>query len=249
MLLKNSEKPHLALVIPVLNEAKNILPVFKEISDFKNLFPPFEILVVDDGSQDESLAFLQEARRRYKLPMRIFKHPIPLGKSAALYTAISQAEAFWIATMDADGQDNPLFIPEFLKQAEILLKKGLSPMIVGERIKRRDYFSRRLATKIANKIRSTLLKDNCSDTAAPIKVFSKSFFLSLPQFEGLHRFLPAFMKMKKGHVEMMPVIHRPRLHGKSKYTNISRAFLGFFDLLGVYWFLKRNRNNRFFKEY
>ncbi|QCE35440.1 glycosyltransferase family 2 protein [Acetobacteraceae bacterium] len=238
----------LSLILPALNEGRNIFPVFEEIASIHQKFPFLEILVVDDGSSDQTLFTLKKARKVLNLPIRIFSHPKSLGKSASLYTAISQAKSHWIATMDADGQDDPAFIPVLFKKALSLSKEGKDPLVIGIRQKREDKLSRRFATRIANRVRSFLLKDHCSDTAAPLKVFSKDVFLSLPQFEGMHRFLPAFMKMRKGSVCMIPIIHRSRLFGHSKYTNYSRALIGIVDLLGVYWLSKRYRHI-FFSEH
>lgn len=233
-------QPELALVITVLNEENNILPVCKEISLYLSELPSLEIIIIDDGSSDKTLSKLLEARKLY-FPnnLRILKHKKCYGKSIALRTAITHARAPWIVTMDGDGQDNPAIIPKLYHHALNAQEKGLLPLIVGIRKRRQDKLSRRLATKFANKLRLIFLKDGCPDTGAPLKLFKRELFLSIPHFEGMHRFLPALLGHYGASLICIETTHRARLHGHSKYTNFNRALVGIRDLLGVMWLLNR----------
>lgn len=240
--------PALSIVVTVLNEADNILPVCRELQTVLSSLPETEIIFVDDGSTDHTMERLFEARRDYLPNLRIFSHPCCFGKSASLRTAISQASSPWIATMDGDGQDDPKAIAILYKTALDAAEKGKIPLIVGTRRKRHDPLSRRLATRFANGLRRWFLQDNCPDTGAPLKIFLRHKFLELPQFEGLHRFLPALMKNYGATLYCITVKHRSRLHGHSKYTNFNRALVGIRDLLGVKWLQKRTRYIKTFTE-
>ncbi|MCX5618318.1 glycosyltransferase family 2 protein [Bombella sp. TMW 2.2543] len=241
MTASKSHSPLLAVVVSVLNEGDNILPVCTEIREALTALPPTEVIFVDDGSTDNTLQKLQEARNTILPQLRILIHPECLGKSTALRTAIRAARAPWIATMDGDGQDDPAFIQTMVNAIRGHENAPVGPLVVGIRHKRRDNLSRRLATRFANGLRQRLLKDDCPDTGGPLKLFQRDLFLSLPQFEGLHRFIPALMKSYGAPLICIETQHRARLHGQSKYTNLHRALVGIRDMLGVLWLQKRTR--------
>ncbi|MCX5616389.1 glycosyltransferase family 2 protein [Bombella sp. TMW 2.2559] len=241
MTASKMHSPLLAIVVSVLNEGENILPVCTEIRTALAALPPAEVIFVDDGSTDDTLQKLQEARRTILPELRILVHPDCLGKSTALRTAIRAARAPWIATMDGDGQDDPAFISTMFDAVQTYGNAPVQPLVVGIRRKRRDRLSRRLATRFANGLRQRLLKDNCPDTGGPLKLFQRDLFLALPQFEGLHRFIPALMKSYGAPLICLETRHRARLHGQSKYTNLHRALVGIRDMLGVLWLQKRTR--------
>jgi len=235
-----SDTPTLSIVIAVLDEAENIGPVCAELAPILALLPPCEIIFVDDGSRDDTCARLIAARGTV-LPAstRILSHDIRRGKSAALRTGIEAASGTWIATMDGDGQDDPMALVEMMAAA--LSATGRQPLVVGVRRKRQDTVSRRFATRFANGLRQRVLNDGCPDTGAPQKLFPRADFLRMPQFEGVHRFLPALLGTYGVPLVCIPVKHRNRLHGASKYTNFNRALVGIRDLLGVMWL--RNRTH------
>ncbi|CAI9120534.1 glycosyltransferase family 2 protein [Brytella acorum] len=227
----------LSIVVAVLNEAENILPVCGELASVLRSLPRTEVVFVDDGSTDRTVSSLEEARATVLPQLRILSHDRRLGKSAALRTGIEAANGHWIATLDGDGQDNPAALIDMLRQAQ---NAGLpEPLVVGVRLKRNDRLSRRLATRFANGLRRRLLRDGCPDTGAPMKIFARQAFLRLPQFEGLHRFLPALLGAYDAPLICVETKHRARLHGQSKYTNFNRALVGIRDLLGVMWLLSR----------
>lgn len=235
----------LSIVAAVLNEAENIRPVVTEIARAVEGLQPFEVIFVDDGSTDATLSELMACRD--VLPeLRVLSHDRRCGKSAALHTGIEAARGRWIATIDGDGQDDPTEIPAMLALAENA--NGAAPLVVGVRLKRHDNFSRRFATRFANGLRRKLLQDGCPDTGAPMKLFSREAFLRLPQFEGLHRFLPALLGSYGHPLLCKPVRHRARLHGSSKYTNWNRALVGLRDMIGVMWLQKRTVRPRRVKE-
>ncbi len=231
-----SAELRVSVVAAVLNEAENIRPVLTEIARALEGLGRFEVIFVDDGSTDATLSELLDCRD--VLPeLRVLSHDRRCGKSAALRTGIEAARAPWIATIDGDGQDDPTEIPAMLALAEGA--NGPAPLVVGVRLKRHDTLSRRFATRFANGLRERLLQDGCPDTGAPMKLFARDAFLRLPQFEGLHRFLPALLGSYGHPLLCKPVRHRARLHGRSKYTNWNRALVGLRDMVGVMWLQKR----------
>lgn len=235
--------PVLSIVLTVLNERENIIPVCQELASVLPNLPDCEIVFVDDGSVDGTLEKLIQARQTISglQGLRVLRHKRRCGKSGALRTGIKNAKGRWIATIDGDGQDDPSEIPELFALGLSGQKAGRAPLVVGTRLKRRDTIWRRLATRFANGLRQRILADECPDTGAPMKVFLREDFLNLPQFEGLHRFLPALMKTYRVPLVCKPVRHRSRLHGESKYTNLGRAIVGVRDLLGVVWLRNRTR--------
>ncbi len=227
----------LSIVVAVLNEADNILPVCREIASVLSKLPEAEVIFVNDGSCDHTLDQLIKVKKDILPELIILSHSKCCGKSAALLTAIKVANGEWIATLDGDGQDDP---NDIVAMWDVKQKyQGRSPLVVGVRLKRNDNLSRRFATRFANGLRCFLLSDGCPDTGAPMKLFTKKDFLVLPQFEGVHRFLPALFTHYGVPLLCYPVHHRQRLNGFSKYTNFNRALVGVRDLLGVMWLLNR----------
>jgi glycosyltransferase involved in cell wall biosynthesis len=230
--------PRFSIVVAVFNEADNVAPVTAEIMQAAFPLGPFELIYVDDGSNDETPERLRVLRARHGA-IRVLRHDRRCGKSAALVTGIGAARAPWIVTMDGDGQDDAAEIPRLLEAAWAAGEP--SPLVAGIRTTRRDRRSRRLATKFANGLRQKLLRDDCPDTACGFKAFRRDVFLRLPSFEGMHRFLPALFQTLGHPLVCVPVNHRPRLAGQSKYTNLGRAVVGVADMLGVIWLRRRTR--------
>ena len=230
--------PDLSVVVPVFNEQGNIPPLLAEIVAALRGRIDFEIVYVDDASKDDSLALLTNAKATCP-ELRVLRHLSQSGQSTALRTGVKAARGTWIATLDGDGQNDPADIPK------LLAMRGESPdaikLYAGWRVNRQDSGSKRWASKWANAIRSRLLRDDTPDTGCGIKLFERAAFLDLPYFDHMHRYLPALMQRAGWRVLSVPVNHRVRGTGVSKYNNLNRALVGISDLRGVGWLIRRSK--------
>ncbi|HKQ84636.1 MAG TPA: glycosyltransferase family 2 protein [Steroidobacteraceae bacterium] len=226
--------PSLSVVIPVCNEADNVLPLGLEIQAAlaqRN----YEIIFVDDGSTDGTGARVLELRRQVP-QVRLLRHSRRSGQSIALCTGVRAARAAWVATLDGDGQNDPADIPALIGAME----QGADlKLIMGQRKSRQDSWVRRMSSRIANGVRVRLLHDDTPDTGCGIKLFHRHTFLELPVFNHMHRFLPALFQRAGGRVISVPVRHRPRTRGQSKYGIGNRLWVGIVDLFGVRWLIRR----------
>lgn len=235
--------PQLSVVVPVFNEQDNIAPLVAEIvAALRGRTPTdggdFEIVYVDDHSRDDTFATLQ--RLKADTPeLRVLRHATRSGQSTAIRNGVKAARGAWIATLDGDGQNDPADIPKLLAQraqatAEVRL-------FAGWRVNRQDSGSKRWASKWANAIRSRILRDDTPDTGCGIKLFEREAFLELPSFDHMHRYLPALMQRAGWKTVSVPVNHRHRTTGVSKYNNLNRALVGISDLRGVAWLIRRGK--------
>ena len=227
----------LAVVIPAFNEAGNIGLLIQEVVA---AIPPAllrEIVVVDDGSEDETGREI-DAMHSLVPQVRAVRHDRRSGQSAALRTGVRIATAPLVATLDGDGQNDPHDIPALLAALEAASPDGIA-LAGGIRTKRRAESSKRIASKAANWLRDAILADGCPDTGCGLKVFRRDVFLDLPYFSGMHRYLPALVQAYGFGAVYVPVNDRPRRAGVSKYTNLGRALIGVYDLIGVRWLIKR----------
>ena len=229
----------LSVVIPVKNEAGNIAPLVAEIAAALDGLAAYEIVYVDDGSDDATGGEIR--RLQAGLPqLRLVRHARSCGQSAAIRSGVKAARGRWIATLDGDGQNDPADIPALWRIVQG--SSGDSPpplLIAGLRARRRDSWSKRQASRIANRVRSRLLCDDTPDTGCGLKLFPRVLFLDLPYFDHMHRFLPALVLREGGTVRSVPVNHRPRQRGASKYGVLDRLGVGIVDLLGVMWLRRR----------
>ena len=227
----------LSVVIPVRNEAGNIAPLVSEIGAALDGLLDYEIVYVDDGSGDttavEIRALMVAAPR-----LRLVQHGDSCGQSAAIRSGVKAARGVWIATLDGDGQNDPADIPALWRIAQ---DAPASPplLIAGQRAHRQDSWSKRRASRIANAVRRRLLHDDTPDTGCGLKLLRRELFLDLPYFDHMHRFLPALVLRQGGAVRSVPVNHRARQRGQSKYGVLDRLWVGVTDLLGVLWLRRR----------
>ncbi len=228
----------LSVVVPVKNEAPNVEPLIREILAATDTLAACEIIYVDDGSTDATLVELK--RLAETVPqLRILRHHESCGQSTAITTGVLAASHAWIATLDGDGQNDPGDIPKLLQRLRKAAPVENLHMLAGWRANRRDTWFRRFSSRVANGVRSSLLKDATPDTGCGLKVFSRETFLRLPYFDHMHRFLPALVQRHGGRVESVVVNHRPRERGTSKYGLHNRLWVGIVDLFGVSWLMRR----------
>lgn len=226
----------LSVVVPVCNEAENVVPLAREIHAVLAAYQPSEMIFVDDGSTDGTAAALQAARAGGIGGLRVIRHEHRSGQSAAICTGVRAARAEWIATLDGDGQNDPADIPKLLAARQ---QDGELRLVNGNRTTRRDTWLRRLSSRIANGVRGWMLGDHTPDTGCGIKVFHRDTFLDLPRFDHMHRFLPALFQRAGAKMVSVPVSHRPRQRGVSKYGLHNRLWVGIVDLFGVMWLIRR----------
>ncbi|GAA6185669.1 MULTISPECIES: glycosyltransferase family 2 protein [Alteromonadaceae] len=230
----------ISVVIPAKNEQDNIIPLIEEIVAVLNRNNEFEIVYVDDGSDDNTYSNLCLAASSDYPQVKPIRHKYSVGQSKAIHTGVSFAKGKLIITLDADGQNDPADIPDLLKEAQ-KFPVGAHFCIAGYRKNRKDTAWKRMQSKIANNIRSRILRDNTPDTGCGLKIFPKSTFLQLPYFDHMHRFLPALVRRLGGKIVVVEVSHRDRQYGTSKYNMLGRLRVGIVDLLGVMWLQRRGK--------
>ena len=228
-----------SVVIPARDEADSIAELVKETHSVMGQHPDFEIVLVDDGSQDQTLENAARAARAVGCSLRAIRHEHSIGQSGALQTGVRKAQGTWIITMDGDGQNDPADMPALLERAATVTVEDFC--IAGHRRNRKDTSWKRFQSRLANRIRNTILHDGVPDTGCGMKLFPRSTFLKLPWFDHGHRFIPALVIAIGGQVQVVEVHHRERQQGVSKYSAWNRAWAGIVDLLGVVWLLHRTR--------
>lgn len=226
----------LSIIVPVFNEEQNLVPLLNEILVVLRGRLDFEIVYVDDASHDGTAQVLGQLALRIP-ELRAFSHARRSGQSAALWTGVNAARARWVVTLDGDGQNNPADIPTLLQHREAAPPEV--KLFAGWRTHRQDDAVRRLSSQIANRVRRRLLSDETPDTGCGIKLFERDAFLTLPRFQHMHRYLPALMRRDGWRCQSVPVSHRPRSAGQSKYGVWNRLWVGLADLMGVAWLARR----------
>lgn len=227
----------ISVVIPAKNEQDNIRHLIEEIVTVLTGKVEFEILCVDDGSTDLTYSCLAEGLFPQ---VRLIRHQKSAGQSTAIWSGVQHALGRWIVTMDADGQNDPADIPAMMQQA-----KGLSSnthfCIAGYRKNRKDTAWKRWQSKIANAVRSRLLKDETPDTGCGLKLLPRATFVLLPYFDHMHRYIPALVRRLGGQIVIVEVNHRERKFGTSNYNMWDRLGVGLVDMLGVMWLQRRSK--------
>ncbi len=230
--------PELSVVVPAHNEAKSLAPLIAEIRTALDGVADYEIVCVDDGSDDgtpERLAALAAEFPR----LTVVRHRERAGQSAATADGVRVARGAWIATLDGDGQNDPADIPRLLAVVRDPAAPPGLRLVIGDRRGRRDRLVKRLSGRIANAVRARVLGDATRDSGCGLKLFSRESFLAVPQFDHMHRFLPALFLRSGWQVASVPVNHRARRHGRSHYGVLDRLWIGIADLAGVSWLQRR----------
>jgi dolichol-phosphate mannosyltransferase len=235
--------PWLSLVVPLRNEAENVAFLTEAIAGVADRLGAFELVYVDDGSADATAARVAEAAARFPF-VRLVAHAAPAGQSAAIHSGVLLARGAAICTRDGDGQNPPAEIPRLLAGLDGHAFPSGVGLIAGQRVARRDSVWKRLGSRIANGIRSWMLRDGTRDTGCGLKLFRRDAFLALPYFDHMHRFLPALFARDGWGVVRVDVAHAPRHAGRSNYGNLARAAVGVHDLLGVAWLIRRRKKVR-----
>ncbi len=223
-----------SILIPAHNEQDSLPHLLKEISSVMHgLEGSFEIVVIDDGSTDSTFEILSNTIHEMS-QLRVLRLDSKSGQSAALCAGLKEAKGQLIITIDGDGQNNPEDIP--------ILIKALHghDCVTGYRVFRQDPWTKKLSSKIANAMRRFMLKDSIKDTGCSLKIFTAASIRSIPCFSGMHRLLPSLLIIYGFSVLEIPVTHRPRLSGTSKYSLFNRGWSSFCDLLGVFWLKQRH---------
>ena len=230
------------MVIPAHNEAENVGPLLREIGAALGTggVPEYEVVLVDDGSADATSARAQEAAGDVR-HLVVVRHASPKGQSFAIVTGVRAARGRWIATMDGDGQNDAADIPRLMAARDAAAPRpdGGPLLLAGYRKARRDSWLKRVSSRIANGVRGRMLGDYTPDTGCGLKLFEREAFLAIPQFDHMHRFLPALFLRAGGRVMSVEVGHRPRTRGRSHYGLSNRLWVGIVDMLGVMWLMRR----------
>lgn len=228
-----------SIVIPARNEAANIDALLAGIDAACTALPPYEVIVVDDGS-DDGTAGVVRARMARVPHLRLIRHERAGGQSAAVHSGVLAARGSLICTLDGDGQNPPEELPRLLAPLLAPGAEGLG-LVAGQRVGRQDTLSKKLASRFANALRGWLLRDGTRDTGCGLKAFRREGFLRLPYFDHMHRYLPALFARDGWGIAHVDVGHRARGGGRSNYSNLQRGLVGAVDLLGVAWLLRRRK--------
>lgn len=229
--------PGVAVVIPMHNEEGAVDDLLDGIVAAVHALAPFEIIAVDDGSTDATWRKLRDASTRHG-QLRLLRHASAGGQSAAVHSGVRAARALICLTLDGDGQNPPEELPKLFAAIVDAPQIGL---VAGQRVNRKDTWSKRMASRFANGLRGWVLNDGTRDTGCGLKAFRREAFLALPYFNHMHRYLPALFKAQGWQIALVDVTHRPRVTGASKYSNLQRALVGAWDLMGVFWLLRRSK--------
>jgi dolichol-phosphate mannosyltransferase len=227
-----------SIVVPVRNEAENVSPLVAEIAAALDGRWAYEIIYVNDGSTDataDRLAAVMKQRGN----LRQIRHATSSGQSASVRSGVRAARGAIVATLDGDGQNNPAFLPDLISAVE---KGGERVgLAAGQRVGRKDTGFKKIQSRIANGVRSGVLRDGTRDTGCGLKAFRREVFLAMPYFDGLHRFLPALMRREGYEIAYVDVTDRPRRSGVSNYGFFDRLWIGIMDLAGVWWLIRRKK--------
>ncbi len=225
----------LSVVFPVFNEEENVPILLDEIATALRGTPwSYEMIAVDDGSVDRSLEILQQSKTKYP-NLRVLTFEKNSGQTAALDAGWRAAKGTYVVSLDADLQNDPADIPVMMRK----LAESGSDMVIGVRVNRQDTFARKMQSRIGNGVRNWITGDEITDTGCSLKLVKRSAIERVALYTGMHRFLPTLVRMQGHKVIEIPVNHRPRKFGVSKYGAMNRAMRGLVDCFAVRWMSKR----------
>ncbi|MFA5681266.1 MAG: glycosyltransferase family 2 protein [Hydrogenophaga sp.] len=233
-----------SVLIPAKDEAGNIGALATEIAAALGPVCTYEIVLVDDGSGDSTGQVFLQRCRELGAPAQLLRHARSCGQSTALMTAARHARGRYLVTIDGDGQNDPADIPALLAEAGQMAAQGKDFCVAGYRKNRRDTEWKKIQSKIANAVRRRILDDGVPDTGCGLKLIPRRTWLVLPYFDHMHRYIPALVLRLGGRVSVVPVNHRHRQAGVSKYTAWNRLWVGIVDMFGVRWLIRRSKQPR-----
>jgi dolichol-phosphate mannosyltransferase len=234
--------PKYSVVVPLKNEEENILDLINELEPVMDtLQQPWELICVDDGSTDKTRDILMDATKK-KPYLRTLVFNRNYGQSSAFDAGFKAARGSFVITLDGDRQNDPADIPKLVQASKDY------DLVCGVRLNRKDPLVKKITSTIANSIRSRFCQDGVRDTGCSLKVYRTECLRSIKMFHGMHRFLPALFQIEGFRVTEVPVNHRERTKGKTKYNFLNRSFNTVADMLAVRWMRKRRLNYQIEKE-
>ncbi len=231
-----------SVIIPIYNEEANLSELIDEIERaMETLNAPWELLCIDDGSTDSSLLIMQDLCKSRPY-MRILRFTRNFGQSSAFAAGFKHGKGEFLITLDGDRQNDPKDIPKLIELA------SNADLVVGWRVQRKDTWQKRITSRLSNAIRSRFCKDGVHDSGCSLKVYRKSALDDIKMYKGMHRFLPALFKIEGYRVEELPVSHRERMGGVTKYSFSNRSIAPIVDMFVVRWMRKRHLKHKILDE-
>ena len=230
-----------SVVIPLKNEEDNIHELIEELEPIMQAIQqPWELICIDDGSTDATLRILNELAKKkpYLRPLAFAKN---YGQSSAFDAGFKEARGEFVITLDGDRQNDPADIPALLEAVKNC------DMVCGHRLNRRDPWIKKITSRLANFVRSHVCEDGVQDTGCSLKIYRTSCLRQIKLYQGMHRFLPALFHIEGFRIKEIPVNHRERTKGKTKYGFFNRSFNTIADMLAVRWMKKRHLNYKIIK--
>lgn len=222
-----------SVVIPLKDEQDNVIELIQELEPIMASFKePWELICIDDGSKDQTLEILQSLKKE-RPHLKILAFDKNYGQTSAFDAGFKIAQGEFIITLDGDRQNDPKDIPDLVKLA------SSHDLVVGWRYQRKDSFVKKITSRIANFVRGYLCRDGLHDTGCSLKVYRRKSLETIRLFHGMHRFLPALFHMHGYKITELPVNHRERTKGKTKYNFFNRSFNTIADMLAVRWMASR----------
>lgn len=231
-----------SLVIPLKNEEDNIRTLIEEIEAIMTqLGEPWELICIDDGSTDHTLKYLKELCK-IKSYLRVLVFSKNFGQSSGFDAGFKAARGKFIITLDGDCQNDPADIPKLIKEISDC------DLVSGQRLRRQDPWTKKIISFLANRIRGRLCGDGVKDTGCSLKIYRADCLKQIKMYQGMHRFIPALFKIEGFRIKEIPVNHRQRMKGKTKYNFFNRSFNTIADLFAVRWMKKRKLQYHIEKE-